>query len=286
MPVDHACAVADSDEHLWEVTADWLAAGLAAGEHVIYLEDHTADAVLGRLADDRVPVREAIARGQLLVVPTERTHELLEQPVDELVGTLEGRIERAESAGWPGVRLTGETSRALLPTGAADRLVAVERAIEPVLERHPATRLLCRYDRSRWSEQAIDAMRAIHDTELVSPSVYDDNLLRVTRHDPSSARLAGEVDHSNRLRIRSLLDTMLDATLRSGSGRTDLLLDLSSLRFLDVAGAVSLVQAAEEFPSTHRLRLVGVRPRVGRLLDRCGAPFACRLDVESHPEPA
>jgi anti-anti-sigma regulatory factor len=78
---------------------------------------------------------------------------------------------------------------------------------------------------------------------------------------------------------------MLDQTLRSHSAPTDVVLDLSSLRFLDVAGAISAVHAAEEFPSTHRLRLVGVRPRVLRLLDRCGAPFAAQLVVEAHPEP-
>jgi anti-anti-sigma factor len=163
--------------------------------------------------------------------------------------------------------------------------MAFERATERVLRRHPATRLLCRYDRRRWNDQAIDEMRRMHDTELVSPAVYDDNLLRITRNGPSSARLAGEIDHSNRLRIRTLLETMLDQTLRSHSAPTDVVLDLSSLRFLDVAGAISAVHAAEEFPSTHRLRLVGVRPRVLRLLDRCGAPFAAQLVVEAHPEP-
>ena len=78
---------------------------------------------------------------------------------------------------------------------------------------------------------------------------------------------------------------MLDQALRSHSAPTDIKLDVSSLRFLDVAGAVSVVHAAEEFPSTHRLRLTGVRPRVLRLLDRCGAPFAAQLVVEAHPEP-
>jgi anti-anti-sigma factor len=282
-PVDHACAVADSDEHLWEVTAAWLAGGIAAGERVLYFEDETAAAVLGRLADDRVPVRDAMGRGQLVVLPTQRTREIMSGPVDQLERLLDGQIDETAAQGWPRLRLTGETACALLPSGGADRVVAFERATERVLRRHPSTRLLCRYDRLRWNERAIDEMRRMHDTELVSPAVYDDNLLRITRNGSSSARLAGEVDHSNRLRIRTLLATMLDQTLRSPSAPTDIVLDLSSLRFLDVAGATSAVHAAEEFPSTHRLRLVGVRPRVMRLLERCGAPFAAQLVVEAHP---
>jgi anti-anti-sigma factor len=282
-PVEHACAVAESDEHLWEVTAAWLAGGLAAGERVLYFEDETATAVLGRLADDRVPVRDAMARGQLVVLPTERTRAIMSGPVGDLERLLDGQIDETSAQGWPRLRLTGETACALLPSGGADRVVAFERAAERVLRRHPSTRLLCRYDRMRWSERAIDEMRRMHDTELVSPAVYDDNLLRITRSGPSSARLAGEVDHSNRLRIKTLLTRMLDQSLRSHSAPTDIVLDLSSLRFLDVAGAISAVHAAEEFPSTHRLRLVGVRPRVLRLLERCGAPFAAQLVVEAHP---
>jgi anti-anti-sigma factor len=92
------------------------------------------------------------------------------------------------------------------------------------------------------------------------------------------------VDHSNRPRIRRLLETALDQALRSHAGPTDITLDLSSLRFVDVAGAVSLVHAAEEFPSSHRLVLTGVRPRVLRVLDRCGAPFAAQLVVQPRTE--
>ncbi|HVH21627.1 MAG TPA: MEDS domain-containing protein [Pseudonocardia sp.] len=284
-PVDHACAVADSDEHLWEVTAAWLAGGLTEGERVLYFEDETAAAVLSRLTDDRVQVREAIGSGQLVVVPTQRTREILSGPVDDLERLLHGEIDRTLARGWPRLRLTGETVGALLPSGDADRVMAFERGTARVLQQHPTTRLLCRYDRRRWNERAIDDMRRMHDTELVSPAVYDDNLLRITRSGSSTARLAGEIDHSNRLRIKTLLEAMLDQTLRSHSAPTDVVLDLSSLRFLDVAGAISAVHAAEEFPSTHRLRLVGVRPRVLRVLDRCGAPFAAQLVVEPHPEP-
>ena len=150
-------------------------------------------------------------------MPTERTREILAGPADELERLLDGQIDEAAARGWPRLRLTGETVCALLPSGEADRVMAFERATERVLRRHPSTRLLCRYDRRRWNERAIDEMRRMHDTELVSPAVYDDNLLRITRNGPSTARLAGEIDHSNRLRIRTLLETMLDQTLRSHS---------------------------------------------------------------------
>jgi anti-anti-sigma factor len=91
--------------------------------------------------------------------------------------------------------------------------------------------------------------------------------------------VAGEVDHSNHGRIRKHLEAALDHALRSPDAPTDITLDLSTLRFLDVASAVNLVHAAEQFPDAHRLVITGVRPRVQRVLDRCGAPFAPQLVV-------
>jgi anti-anti-sigma factor len=276
--VGHTCLIPDSDDHLWEATASWVAAGLAAGERVVYFENDTADAMLGRLADDRVPVDEALAGGDLVIVPTAETRQACAYPVDDIVELVRTEIAKSEVGGWPGIRLAGE-SAAMLPIGGLRKVVQYERSIDALLAAHPTARMLCRYDRRFFDDDAVAAMRAIHGTELVTPAIYDDTLLRVTGTWPSSLRFAGEIDLSNRPQIRRVLDRALDAALRSANAATDITIDLSSLRFIDVAGAVELVHAAESFPETHRMVLVGARPRVLRVLDRCGAPFAARLDV-------
>ncbi len=121
-------------------------------------------------------------------------------------------------------------------------------------------RVLCFYDRHRFTDGVIERMRALHRIEIEAPALYDDGLLRVTRLGPFRMRLAGEVDHSNRPVVARMVAATLDDALRSDSAPAALELDLSSLRFLDVAGAVGLVHAAEEFPEAHRLALTGVRP--------------------------
>jgi anti-anti-sigma factor len=277
--VGHTCAVPVSDEQLWEVTAQWLAGGLAAGERVVYFEDETAGAMLGRMADDGVPVRQALHDGRMVIVPTEQTRAAANRPVAHYGELFVDQIDRAAARGYAGLRLAGECSSELLRAGGVDRVVEYEQTVDRVLRAHPSARLLCRYDRPRFDDHAVDQMRELHETELVGRAVYDDNLLRITRSGPGSVRLAGEVDHSNRSQIRTLLENVLDQALRSHWAPSDITLDLSSLRFIDVAGAVVLVHAAEEFPSTHRLVLTGVRPRVVRVLDRCGGPFAAQLVV-------
>ena len=277
--VDHACVIPDSDEHLWEVTAAWVSDGLDAGDRVVYFEDGTADLVLRRLAEDRTCIRGAVEEGQLVIVPTDATRAALAGSVESIADLLSAQIDETAAQGWPGLRLAGESGPGLMRDGGLDKIVAFEKLADTIFSGHPAAHLLCRYDRRYFDDGAVDAMRAIHDTELVSPAVYDDTLLRITHGGPASVRLAGEVDHSNRLQIRRLIQATLDGALRSHSAPTDITLDLASLRFVDVAGAVGLVHAAEEFPSTHRLVLTGVRPRIARVLDRCGAPFADQLVV-------
>ena len=279
----HACAVPGSDEQLWEMTAAFLAAGLHAGEQVVYFDDGTAEAVLERLVDDRVPVDRPLHDGQLTVVDVAETRRVLRGPVGDAAVALARRIDGAVTAGYPAFRMTGQWSSGLARTDGV-QLAEYDTAFDAVLAGRPA-HVLCLYDRRRFPDDTITQLRALHEVELDAPALYDDNLLRVTRARPFRLRLAGEVDHSNRPMVTRLVASTLDEALRSHESPAVLELDLSSLRFLDVAGAVALVHAAEEFPQSHRLALSGVRPGVQRVLDRCGAPFAAQLDVIAHPGP-
>src|SRR5690242_13728962 len=113
----HACAVLVSDEQLWEVTAAFLADGLTAGEQVVYFDDGTADAVLERLVDDRVPVHRPLADGQLTVVEQERTRAALRVPLRDAAAGLAALIDAAVTAGYPGLRWTGQLSYGLQRAG-------------------------------------------------------------------------------------------------------------------------------------------------------------------------
>lgn len=283
--VTHTCFVPDSAEHNWEVATAWLAAGLSAGDRVMYFEDDTADIVLDRFVDDRVPVDRALADGQFVLVPTEQTRATMAAPLDVFEQLIVDLVRDTEAGGWPGLRLIGENIKVQAEQGLAT-VVGYESVVDKVLREHPHARLLCRFDRTHFDDEAMAAVRAVHTDELVvPPAVYDDGLLRVTRTGANGLRLAGEADHSNRTVIRRLCDTVLDESLRSGSDPV-ITLDLASLRFVDVSGVVGLVHTAEEFPDSHRLVLRGVRPRVARALDRCGAAGARQLVLHPRPERA
>jgi anti-anti-sigma factor len=279
--VDHAIAIPVSDEQLWQVAAEFLAHGLTRGEQVIYFDDGTSERVLERMADDGVAVAGPLREGRFAIVPTE-TH----TSPDEVADTVRGAVDAALAAGYPAVRITGRLTFVVASAGkptAGWAMVDYDRVFDEVVRDRPA-HILCIYDRARYPDDVLEAMRAAHSTEVVAPAIYDDGLLRITAVGSGAARVAGEVDHSNRPRIRNFLEAALDRALRLPDAPIDITLDLSSLRFLDVAGAIGLVHAAEEFPNAHRLVLTGVRPRVQRVLDRCGAPFATQLVVHTRSD--
>ena len=276
-PGDHVCAVPLSEEQLWELSADFVADGLDRGEQVFYFDDGTVDGVLDRLDDDRVAVSAPLRTGQLAIVPVEQTHQLFHTSIPQARAMMVDHIDRSRAAGYAGFRLTGQMSYGAQRHGATS-FVDYDEALDGLVREYGVT-ALCLYDRRRYSDEQIEQLRGVHRKELSVPTAYDDGLLRVIRTGPTSARLSGEVDHSNRPAIARLLESTLDDALRSHSASTDIVLNLASLRFIDVASAVSLVHAAEEFPSTHRLVLHDVRPRIQRVLDRCGAPFAAQLVV-------
>ena len=290
--VRHACLVPVSTEHLWEVTARWLATGLASRERVVYFADETEDLVLRRLGEDSVAVDPALDSGQLVVVSTEQTRAVVDGPASGLRVLLRDHAADAADAGWTGLRLAGEGWHALRRSGpGVGKLLELEDVLEEAVAGDPNTRMLCRYDRRHFDEAAVGALRAAHHTELVTPGMYDDNLLRISTvgthgragtsggAETIGVRLAGEVDHSNRAEISRALDGAIDVALRSPTSAAEITVDVSSLRFLDVGGAMELVRTADCFPVSHVLVVVGAAPRVVRVLDRCGAPFAPRMVV-------
>ncbi|MGW1992656.1 STAS domain-containing protein [Embleya sp. NPDC001921] len=79
---------------------------------------------------------------------------------------------------------------------------------------------------------------------------YADGVLRVERTSPPlGVRLFGEVDLDNCAHVRSAL------VAQSAGGTGDLYVDVSSLRFIDVAGIRTLVETALRIQPGRRLVL-------------------------------
>ncbi|MEV1290929.1 MEDS domain-containing protein [Pseudonocardia sp. NPDC049635] len=281
---DHVCAIPDSVEHLGEISSGFVVHGLARGEKIFFFDDDgAADGLLRRMAEDGHDPEEPLRVGQLEIVPEEGTRLTFRTPLADIHAGITGEVLRALDEGWAGARITGQVHAALDP-GASGTLPEYDGLLARLVRENPDTlTALCTFDHVHFPDESIDIMRALHRDHLAATGAYDDGLLRIVRLGIGHARLAGEIDHSNRPKITTLLHQALDATLRSADAPTDIGLDMASVRFVDVASAVALVHAAESFPSTHRLVLHRVRPRVQRILDRCGAAFSPQLAFDDEP---
>jgi anti-anti-sigma regulatory factor len=277
-PGDHACAAFDSDQQLAEIASDFVADGLMHHEKVCFLDDEgAADAMLRRLSEDLGDAPSYLASGQLAIVPQEATRASFQGPAEDLLDVISESITAALDQGMAGFRLTGQL------TGAAQRSAGIsladyDLALDRIWADCPVS-VLCPYDSRRLPAVELEQLRGLHRIELIAPAIFDDGLLRITQSGRFGLRLAGEVDHSNRSTVRGVVESALDSALRSTERSDEVRLNLTSLRFLDVAAAYQLVQAAEAFPISHRLVLAGVRPMLQRLLDRCGAAFAPQLAI-------
>lgn len=281
---DHVCAIPDSVEHLGEIAAGFVAHGLPRGEKILYFDDDgAADRLLRRLSEDGVDLDEPLRRGQLEIRPEEVTRQTFRTRLPDIHTAITGEVARLRDEGWAGTRLTGQMHGTLAP-GASGTLPEFDGLLARLIrENRDSLSALCTYDHEHFPAHHIDIMRALHRDHLAVSGAYDDGLLRIVRLDLGLARLAGEIDHSNRPKITNLLHQQLDAVLRSADAPADIGLDMASVRFVDVASAVAFVHAAEGFPASHRLVLHRVRPRVQRILDRCGAAFCAQLVFDDEP---
>lgn len=127
------------------------------------------------------------------------------------------------------------------------------------LSRGPAK--LCLYDNAELCGPRRAAILRDHDLAVVAPALFDDGILRITRHG-GGLRLAGELDVSNRNGL----------TVAMAGGVE--LIDVRSLRFVDAGGIAAMYSAARG-----RIRLWYPQPvprRVIQLVD----PQADRLVCE------
>ncbi len=240
---DHVCAVLEGQAMQEEIVTEFVGAGLQRHERVAYFaRDGSRERVLGILQAGGIPTAEAVAEGQLLVVPAENAS-LDGPPFDPSarIAGLNAAIDAARVDGYSGFRATGEQWSTELPP--EELLVEYEIKVGELCAARSAVGL-CQYETPRCEPHLIDEVLRLHDRLVQNPVVSTDGLLRVVplsqdEHGDTWLRVAGEADLSN----SALLVRVVDDT-----GVGNIHLDLVRLRFVDLKG----VEALEELALTLR----------------------------------
>ncbi|MET1076093.1 MAG: MEDS domain-containing protein, partial [Umezawaea sp.] len=213
-------------------------------------------AVLGWLEDAGVDTGPAVARGQLSVVTADESYLASGRfSSDAMIDSLRQEVHATASAGFRGLRVCGDMGWALRDVPGAEELEEYERAVDAVFLTFGAS-AICQYDARLFPADRVDAIDRYHRLSVEPRPLHSSALLRLlpgTRSDNHRLRVVGTVDHR----------TIRHFTKALGSARGwpgDIVVDMSALEFIDVAGLRALADTATLLDSGRRLRIEHLAP--------------------------
>jgi len=276
----HTCGIIGTQPDRLQMVSGFVRHGLAAGDRVWCFPNGCRSAVLDRLRRDDSADDDALASGQLTVLPThESALGALASEPDEVIDGLRRAVDEALDAGWNGFRLVGDLGWATRGRCCPERLMDFEIQVGEVLASSPAT-ALCQYDRYRYDAATMAELTRVHAVTIGTVTAPVGEELSVSPlAGVAGLRLAGEVDLSTRETFR----TALDDTLPS---QDDLHLELSELRFIDVAGVQVMLLAMQRLRPGKRM-IVHRAPRSLQLaldlLRSTNPDLVGLVDLEAEP---
>lgn len=245
---DHACGLFDSADDLAAATVAFVREGLAAGDQVWCLPEPGAQrAVLRLLTRDGLSADESVERGQLAVRASDEVYlSGAAFDADRIVGEFAALVDAALADGYGGLRVVadmGWITRAGVPT---EQVLDYEESLVELFAARPVAGM-CQYDRRAFCAGRLERLAAVHPLVISSERDVVRQLVVGVLPDGEGLRLAGEVDVSNRDKLREALAPF--------AGQGDVVLELSGLKFVDVTGAAVLGGFAVRRPPGSRLVL-------------------------------
>jgi anti-anti-sigma regulatory factor len=255
---EHVCGIVGSGYERFPMVSDFVRGGLTAGDRVWCFPHGGRAEVIARLLRDQAADRDAIASGQLVVLPAhESALAAVASHPGRVIDDLYRAVDDALDDGWNGFRVVGDLGWASRGPSCPDRLLDYELEVGEVLATSPAT-ALCQYDRYRFDAETMVALTSVHATVFGTLSLPVGDQLEIRPLvGMSGLRLIGEVDLSTRHYLQTALDTTPDED-------GDLHLELSELAFIDIGGVQILLRAAERLAPGRQL-VVHRPPRSLRL---------------------
>ncbi len=169
----HMCFVYDSETERRRVIADFLAAGVEAGERVAYFADAGTEGALQWLAEAGVACAAKEQRGHVHVAAAEATYCPGGRFSPEVMfDTLRGFRAAGDQAGYDGARVSGEMSWALRDIPGHERLLEYEAKVTGVLAECEVT-AICQYDAAAWDGATLLHVLRVHPMMVVRGQVVE-----------------------------------------------------------------------------------------------------------------
>jgi anti-anti-sigma factor len=255
----HVCWTYASDAEHRDFLAEFVAAGLAANERLMYLAPpERLRATLSELADAGIETGPLVERGALRLDDLDSAY-LID-------GTLRPDVHLAGHAllvgqalrdGYNGLRVCSEIVSLLGSDGVCDEWCGYEVRADLLIARVPSI-VVCACDLRRTNPKVMSDLHAVHSLHSGAPPRHSPFQIHAG---PGGLFLSGEVDASSADRVgRWLADALPDLP--------EPVVDVEGLEFIDAAGMWALLDSAHAHPEG--LRLTGTSERFRRVWAVCG----------------
>ena len=245
---------------------------------VCLTESVAPDRLAAELVDRGVPAPDALPPHQLLIFGTEESWLAGgEASAANMIKVLERHLDDAGRQGYAGLRVSADMCWVNRPVAAAEQLPVFESEVGRLFADGRLT-AICQYDREIFDAVTLAFAASAHTRTVAAAVYYEDPVLRICRqHSPPGIRLAGEIDYHH----AEELTLALTEALRLDH---DIQVNLAKLRFLDVACATAIAQAAVGLPAGRVMSIVCGDP-VERVLRLVGVTsIAAVRVVRTHGE--
>lgn len=260
---DHVCWTYDDDTRFWDAVVHYIADGLRDGQRVAcYFPASIADDARVYLDGTEVAFAQAAAEGALIVGNTEDAYMPggAFEPDLRITGYA-AMADQAIADGFTALRVLGEATSLVDDAVASEAWPSYELRADLLTARMPMT-ALCAYDARRCDARALAVLRSVHGATFGARGCDGGFYVHA---DPSGVLcLGGEID-------LACAGTIGDLVADAARDATEPVLDVSGVRFVDVAGLRAVVHGARALAGRdERARIRGASPalrRMWRLLD-------------------
>ena len=266
-PADHVCWTFGDDRERRRVISAYVRGGLR-DHHQILILTHAVDpaTAVADLVADGVGggAAAAVRSGRLQVAAADEAY-LAGGGFDPDAARAMFRdaTRRARQAGYTGLRALGDMGWAARDAPGTEHLPGYESQVNRDYADGYAM-AICLYDRRLFGDLRLSGIARAHPATVTPRSSrLGSPLLRMVRR-RDGLTLAGEADLSNRDAVTAVLHHLLEDT-RAGP----MVLDVTELAYADATACRLIIETAGR--AGGRLRAVGVRPSLHRLLSLQGA---------------
>jgi hypothetical protein len=240
----------------------FLAAGLAAGERVLYVAPGDPGVIAGQLRAAG-PFAEGLRSGAVQIASVDATYTTgtVVDPAGQ-AGLYAAATSEALAAGYTGLRVAADATSLVRTPAQLDAFARYEHLIDRYMATHPMS-AMCGYDLGELGEETVAQLACMHPLAQEGATPFH---LHGHARDGSAAALDGELD----MTVRQWWPLALErAGLRSTAGT--IAIDATDLAFIDHRSLFDVADYAERHDTTVVLRTRLTTPaRLIELFDLTG----------------